>query len=728
MTATEQPVLDRLTVLSAGGEHGVAWAAGQRGEQSVQRGNELRKVRPAGGKETFRAALAIKEGENRYNVRNTSDFLKRFGAGKEDPAKMSPSERASYKAAEAVLQKNAKIALYLELRTLNAADQTAMLNDKDIKAAIGEKPSATLNLNNLRIAALNSIARDPSFISMFPEVEAHNPPLTAVQKVDFIEKTLMPAEDQRLAARLGTRMQEAYKDSLKFTNLATNDEREAYRRQGYEAKLTLEQKAKQISDYLDGKGLLDASGKRIPDTTIAKWIAQSPASPEGTLDVVVEKAMGITHQEYTDVKQYRTVVMPRLDTLTKKFEAAHKRGALRGTPFNLAGYLAGNPGNPDVVEYSRLDAQKTALEGVYGAGQAKANILTEFDNKAVGMIGDPSLQGLAKDAKDAQIKMDTMDIKMKGMPVITNEEEKAALNRLVEEEDLCGRLDGALAQSIADVLEERYDVMEERMGRLTVEQKANTEKDVQKKILELKKKMNENWIKYDPATHKRNVQKDNIKRDVIHLGFTYDKDMALKQLIARDTFGLNHSQCEKLNVIDGTDGAGTTLLNPEQMAQLNKVFEASGQDYRDKLFADMLAGRSVMDRGLNFGVGEVMPPWAKLGFKRSEWRQMLQQYEPEITKGIENNREASAAMRTLEAQGVKIDTNMKWILYVLAGILGGGAGLLAGPALANASVGIAKGIGAKFAAGSVAEGIGAVAGGVGGAVGVGKAVEHFSEN
>ncbi|OGK62739.1 hypothetical protein A2334_00795 [Candidatus Roizmanbacteria bacterium RIFOXYB2_FULL_38_10] len=729
-TATEQPVLDRLGVLAAGGEHGVVWTAGQRGEQSVQRADRLRTVRPAGGKETMRAALALKDGETRYNVRSTADFLKRFGGGKEDVTKMSSSEKASYKKAQEVLHKDAKIALFLELRMLSATEQTALLKDKDICSAIGERSGTAFTA--LRDTVLDSIARDSSFIAMFPEISAHVPPLTDPQRRDFIEKTLMPAEDGRLASRLGTRMQEAYKSALELTPIATDEKRIEMEQQKQVEEERLEQKSKSLKALLDGQGIVNpvtiAAYTQVEINTLIK----GSLTAETAADTIAESALGKGHTILVDLKQL-VLELPK-----QRIDLVAQLVAKGATNPPTTAWLTDprNASLQEVIDYKRTVSEMGRLNTAYPAVNPD---LTLFKTRILPLYRNSAFSTLTMEAKQAELKAADLDLQIKVLPKTTEDMRKSQVIRIVEEEDLCGLMDGILGQSIADVLEERYDVMQERNGRLSTEDQKKAEQDIQKLVLELKKKMNSNWIGFDATTHKKTVNKDQIKKDVTHLGFTYDKDMALKQLIARDLFHgkqrtmpgggaytISLTHFDKLNVIDGTDETGAQLLTAEDLTQLNKVFELTGQEYRDKLFADLLAARTIGDRSWNFGFG-MEAVSGKLGFKRGEWQQMLKLYEPEITKGLEENTEAAAAMRSLEAQGVKIDHNMKWLWYVLAVLLGVGGGALGGAAGLPA-INALKGAGAAF----IGHGTSRIAGEVAGAALTGvaakKTMDAFSEN
>lgn len=742
-TATEQPVLDRLSVLAGGGEHGVAWTAGQRGDKAVARAEQLRKVRPAGGKETMRAGLALKEGENRFNIRSTADFLHRFGAEKGDISTMTSAEKASYQAAQKILQKNASVALFLELKTLPVADQNTMMADKDVRKAIGEKPTTTLTFAEVRNKALDWIIKDPSFKGSFPEIDAHQPVLSDDQKRDFVEKTLMPAEDGRFASRLGTRMQEAYKEAVGFTAVSSDEARARMETDQRYQDLTFKEKTNQIASLLASRGILVGGTTPITQADVENWIQTGAISADTAADVIAAKALLTTPGIFLDVKNYRVTLPAEQKLLTANLQA--KLGAANiGTPppvplyTDVASYIAKNTTDGEVIKHVANESRIGGLKGIYddaASAAAAHKYLTDFDSKLLDVYKDGSFAALAGDAKKAFDANSEIGRRISALPPRNADIEKSRDLRTLQEEDLCGVLSGILGQSIGDVLEERYDIMEERMGRLTTEDQKKADQDIQKLVLELKKKMNENWIGFDPTTHERTVQKDRIKNDVTHLGFTYDKDMALKQIIARDLFvgktgvSLTNVNFDKLNIIDGTNGANppVQLLTPEQLKQVNEVFKLAGGEYRDKLFADLLAARTIGDRTWNMGFGLEIGG-GQLSFKRGEWEQMLKLYEPEITKGLESNNEAKAALRGLEAQGVKLDHKMKWIWYVLAVLLGGWVGGGIGPGVAGIAKGAATGIGAKIAAGNIIGAAGEVGGAIAGGIGANKLVGHFSEN
>lgn len=682
----EPAQLDRLTVLSAGGEYNQAAFAGKRGENSIKLGQELlKKVRPAGGKETIRAALALHEGETKFNVRNTKDFISRFGTEK-DYARMNASERASYLKAKEVIERNSLITLYLDARTVPAATRDSYVHD----LARQQLGINNINYAQIRGQALAYIKNNPSFISMFPEVNASG--MNDLQKLDFIEKTLLPAEDQRLAARMGTRMREAYGKAVDLPVVMTDEKKAELEEQKKLEDGRFDQRAKSLTDMLRLNGINNpATGAAYTQAELAV-IIKGAGDANSTPDIIAENALNLGPRIYSDLKSYR-IELP--DTITK-LQAQITTKLSGGT--NFATYIgqAAHANEPDVIAYKTAMARMAGLEAVYNPGAVATPSLTAFDGGIRPLLDNSAYAGLASGAKDAQMKSEDTALKISIRPATTKEIKKTHDQRLLAEEDLCGELDNVLGQAIADAIEERYDVMDERMGRLMQDKADKSEKDVKINIMNLRKKMSENWIKYDKATRKKIVYKDKIKNDVTHLAYAFDKDIALKQIIARDLFGV--ANFDRINVIDGSDmagGGGPALLTAEQLKQLDSVFKSAGSEYRDKLFADMFAARGTFDRNLNLGFGmEVSNPWNKLGFKRDEWKYMLQRYEPDVTKALEANHDAHTAMKTLEAQGVKMDINMKWLWYLLAVVFGAGTGGLAGAVIPGVTALQGAGLGA----------------------------------
>ncbi len=690
---TAEPAqLDRLTVLRSGGET----AAGldtlfkkDKGKESIKVAKELRTVQPAGGKEAIRAGLAVKEGETKFNVRKTTGFKERFGAGKKGATTSTPEEMASYKKAEQSLRENSTIALFLELKSLSPIEQTTMLADPAVTAELG----VGNNFTAIKKEALRLIVRSDSIKAHFPELDTNG--LNESQKMSFIESTLFPADDARFAARFGTRLRDAYKKAIDLPLVGTDEERSEIEKQIKLQEQTISVKRKSIADVLKTKGIQKSGGGDFTPADIEGIITTG-----GTADVSGEKLIqqvylqstpAVTLADYDSMRTYAD--LPKQIT-----ESADRiRTKLTATVTTIAAYKTAHPSDPDVMEHTARESKRLGYLIHYGPAGVKRTQYENFSKNFLPLLEQNSLTGLASEVRQAQIKLEDVKIKKSVLPPTTADVEKSRDLRILQEEDLLGEIDGILGRSIADVLEERYDVMEERMGRLSEQQEKEKDQEVKQNILALKKKMSRNWIKYDGTTRKKTIDKKQIKNDVTHLAYHFDKDVALKQLIARDLFGMTNNY-QSLNLIDGKDGTGNVVLDARKLEIIEKVFESNGTEYRDKLFADMFAARGFMDR--SFNILGLEKTWGELGFKRDEWKYMMQRYEPDITKALQTNQDASQALKSLEAQGVKVEASTKWLLYLIAIVFGGLTGGLGGAAIPGigAAVGATAGIGAEVAA------------------------------
>ncbi|MFH0773804.1 MAG: hypothetical protein V1922_05855 [bacterium] len=690
-TLTAEPAqLDRLTVLRSGGETATGLDTkfkNNKGKASIEAAKDLRKVQPAGGKETMRAGLAVKEGETKFNVRNARDFKERFGAGKKGGVGSNSAEKASYHKAEQSLRENSTIALFLELKSLPAAERAQMLADASVTAEVGLN-----NYGAIKDRALSLIARSDAVKGLFPELDTNS--LSEAQKISFLESTLFPSDDARFAARFGTRMREAYKKSVGFESVMTDEKKAELEQQKKLEDGKKDQKIKSLKDMLGLRGVVNPIGGNPYTEADIATLVDGAADTSVITDTLAANIFNRPPNVYADLRAYRV----DLPNTIAKLQSQINPGRMA-----LVRYVADprHINEPNVIAYNAATARLAALGALYPAGNAD---LTAFNTGILPLIGDPAFAGLASGAKEAQMKSAEIDLHIHVRPKTTTDIEKSRDIRILQEEDLLGEIDGILGQSIADVLEERYDVMEERSGRLMQEKADKAEQDVKINIMNLKKKMSSNWIAYDPATRQKIVHKDHIKHDVTHLAYAFDKDVALKQIIARDLFPGLGGNFDRINVIDGTDmnAPANVLLTPEQLKQMEGVFTAAGTEYRDKLFADMFAARTFTDRTLNFGFG-LEASFGQLGFKRDEWKYMMQRYEPEITKALEANHEAHQALQTLEAQGVKTGFNMKWLMYILAVVLGVGTGGVGAAVIPGVSAfgGIATGVGAELAAAKV---------------------------
>lgn len=705
LQTTEPAQLDRLMVLRSGGEVKStidSQFASFRDHETIETARQLRTIRAAGGKEMMRAGLAVKEGETRFNIRKMTDFKERFGAGNKGVIPpSSPSEVASYKKAEQSLRENKTIALFIELKSLSDAERATMLGDPQVIAELG--PGIN-NFNAIRKEALKLIARSDAVKGLFPELDVNM--LSPSQKMEFLEATLFPSDDARFAARFGTRLQEAYKKAVSLEAVMTDEKKTDLEQQKKVEETRFDQRIKKITGLLTARGLTQASGGAITDADVQNWINTIAFTPETTTDAIASQILGVSLETTSDLRRY-VIDIPQNKA---KLEAVVASKLTSGV--TLSGYLS-NPAHAnesEVIALNSLNAEYVALDGKYKVGGPKNGDLVAFNSSGLPQLYvDGVLGGLSSEAKQCSLKIEDISAQMSARPQKLSDVERSRDLRTLQEEDLLGEIDSILGQSIADVLEERYDVMEERMGRLSELQAKEQDEKVKQLTMLLKKKMSTNWIQYDVRTREKDVHREHIKRDVTHLTYAFDKDVALKQLIARDLFGGSDSvrtvAFQNLNVIDGSDmrdhpPVAHSLLSVEQLDQLNKVFESTGSEYRDKLFADMFAARTFTDRNislLGFDIWE-----GKLGFKRDEWKYMMQRYEPEITKGLETNHEAHQALKALEAQGVKIDFSMKWVLYVIAVLLGGVTG--------GATM---VGLGAGTAAVNTGAALGSIAGAVG---------------
>jgi len=702
LQTAEPPQLDRLTLLRSGGE--IAATIDNKfkvdkGQKSIEVAKDLRKVQPAGGKETIRAGLAMKEGETKFNVRNATDFKERFGAGRKGVTPPStPSEVASYKKAEQSLRENSTIALFLELKSLSPAEQTKMLADVTVTAELG----GLHTYSTIRKEALSLIVKSDSIKGLFPELD-HNG-LGQEEKIRFIEYTLFPSDDARFAARFGTRMREAYKKAVGLPPVGSDEERVDIEKQIKLGKETIKIKRKQIEDILKAKNIKKIGGANFNSADIDAIIATG-GTPDMTGNTLIQQAylQSTPSALLADFDGMKTFA-----DLPRQISEANARITAKLTGTNtLASYKVTHPGDPDVKDEKACTMSRLGYLSKYGPSGTKNVQYVNFSKNFLPLLEQNSLSAVGREMRQAQIGLEDAKIKENTLPPTTVDIERTRDLRILAEEDVLGEIDGILGQSIADVLEERYDVMEERMGRLSEQQEKEKDTAIKQLTMQLKKKMSKNWIEYDVNTRKKEPHKKNIKNDVTHLAYAFDKDVALKQIIARDLFAGPNSatsvQFQNLNIIDGSDMSTNppvahALLSETQLDQLNKVFESSGTEYRDKLFADMFAARGFMDR--SFNILGLEKTWGELGFKRDEWKYMMQRYEPDITRALQTNQDASQALKSLEAQGVKVEASTKWLLYLLAIVFGGLTGGLGGAVIPGigATAGALTGIGAEVAA------------------------------
>jgi len=223
--------------------------------------------------------------------------------------------------------------------------------------------------------------------------------------------------------------------------------------------------------------------------------------------------------------------------------------------------------------------------------------------------------------------------------------------RKAAERDLVEGLEAVANDSFVEFLEEKAREMAKHD-----EEKRNTESD-------------EALRRFDEALSKRYVEFSPSARKYIHHRFQTGQDMRLlalgdeggKIIVARILFN---------------DNTLTSLgtLTPEQLSQVEKVYQQRGADLRKRLMTDYFRQRTFFDRSfIKFGKWfskEVLfeGGFGDLRITDAEWEEIGRHFGQEVDTALNASKQGQEVLRQLKEKGININWNLKWLLYILLGL------------------------------------------------------------
>ena len=227
------------------------------------------------------------------------------------------------------------------------------------------------------------------------------------------------------------------------------------------------------------------------------------------------------------------------------------------------------------------------------------------------------------------------------------EKKSELVAREVAERDLVEELEAVANNSFVEFLEEKAREMAKKD-----EEKRNKESD-------------EALKRFDEALSKRYIEFNSDLRKYIHHRQITGADMRLlasgdeggKIIVARILF--NNNTLTSL-----------ATLTPEQLSQVEKIYQQKGADLRKRLMTDYFRQRTFFDRIFKFGKWfskEVLfeGGFGALTLTDAEWEQIGRHFGSEIDAALAASKQGQEILRQLKEKGININWNLKWLLYIL---------------------------------------------------------------
>lgn len=286
---------------------------------------------------------------------------------------------------------------------------------------------------------------------------------------------------------------------------------------------------------------------------------------------------------------------------------------------------------------------------------------------------------------------------------VGQKERSTRTTRLRKESEIIDLLDGAVGNAVADALEARYDAVHGAKSEAVKKEKEKKMTEEEKKIT---RAMESNWVSYDRKKHKKSSDRGQIQNDMRVLSYMGEdglKRMLLRELGWKTKVGDDEVDIDKKNVFDLDL---STALTEEQRKQLDELYSKHNTKYREKLMADFFISQSLKDK-----ITDRLPFTDKMGLKKHEWQLLEKNFGGALEKGMNESQGFKNYLSQLEASGIKPDFKMKWLLYMLFGLVGATAlsGFAAAGGIGAAAVGVKEaGAGAFNIGAALGKGVGAL--------------------
>lgn len=436
-----------------------------------------------------------------------------------------------------------------------------------------------------------------------------------------------------------TQMQEVARDILKRaedpTQAATNSQTERVKQ--LDADREVEEK-KMNGKLKRNKDLTDDEVKALFDG--GKTVEQAEMA---LLDKTLEDS-GIKPAEYAAYQEQQ-----RMQALENDFQEAHKKGPHANSPFDRDGYINGNPGDPKVAEYKRLQARKPTQPVNFSAEDQQK--IKAAEDAVLGEVkyvrGAPVTTGGVR--QELQRIHDNLEAQQKEAGKKINVSPEAQGKADLEKAALEKRMAEALEKSVETALMDTYDQLEEgnkRKIEADAQDAGEREEDREKEaILAVHKIQGEHGVKTGDENGppnekgKKVINRTDIGKDVRRLA--QDGEEGLKRIELRN---LTEGNPPVIRLLDSTDQplyvdekgkpcaadyAGRKTLatwetvNYSQLSQadrdlLDNIHQSQGARLEQKILVDYFIARK--------------PPMDRWNILTGGWKDVVMKGQPEDLK------------------------------------------------------------------------------------------------
>ncbi len=703
--AAEPIQLKPTEVLAFGSE---AALVSQITPQAATHAAELRTQRAQGtkGREAFRQNIAQAE-HAAYTPQSGEGLKVRYGGGAASldaqgravlNANATPEQQAVFNEAVTAIDRSSRVLTYLQLlNQQNPQTQFQALQQP-------ERPDLQ-NISNweaLRREALNTIANDPSFRNMFPELYRQG--VTDANRRAYIEATL--AQDPLFRAKIGERMAGVYTAAMQLPEIGADRPIQEARQRQAEQETAYNQQADNLVQLLTGHSINQLTIPGVPSRVInvdrvgIQQLLQAAPNTDSARNTILQGIMNCDAQILTNVQDLEINIPNQLNRVQEQMMRllAPVMQNQNLNPNKLRQALQNIPGGQALLnQETQLQQQLQNLQNTLVSGGPMAQADQAFQNIAEPLleagVTQQNTQGefgsLLSQAKGTQINIDRIRQQIAGLQAVrTPERTTQEVQRMLAERRLLGQLDTIFGEAVADVMEKRYDEMllleqkkQQEDAKKTEEKKGARAGRAQRQV---QQEENERWIRIDPTTGKV-IRCTNIAEDIDLL--IYQGDNGRRRWFMRSIFGSDatftvsriNAQGNKTDrkVNWQTFNFVTDELKGENKAVFDTVYEAESANMTKKLMTDYFLARSVGQVGgwigSRLGRYRFEGSAGQLYLKNYEFEALNKNFGAEIDATLKESKEAQQVIKTLSEKGVPLDHRLRWLIYILVAL-----GILAG--------------------------------------------------
>jgi hypothetical protein len=611
-------------------------------ERGQTRAERLQAVRQkTNDREMFRRALKPKEQRVAITTDISEGMKARFGAG---AAELNGQGRAELKLGVSVGQENShRLAAAAVERSTTVLGAIEVLTDADpatrfqVLQREGRLPAGVTTPQELELKAVDIISSDETFQNMFQDLFSGG--IGPNMRREAVREMIL--KDPSLRGKIADKMTRIYDKALDLQEVQGSPDQKALAQKA-EAEKSHTEKVKAVADLLKQKGV---TGFDEADVTQIIESSQTGAEAQWNL---IGRITGINAQGLEQVR-FRLRLEQQITSTHEERLVLLKQGADVTQLTEKMQKLAGDLG-------AAMNGQGPEGQENYDKYKGLAPLLTEGVTE---QNPQGTLMGNLRSAHELSRQIPALQKAAEAAKAQGGGDSREQAKRLLQERELIGDLEGVIGESLVEVMEERYDeaigLDQQLMEQDAVAAAEKQLNDIARGIREVQKSMRENWVKYDPKTRKRSIDKEQIGLDMQDLA--YNGKEGLRRMILGELAG---SKPPLINLGNDPDGKPYTYetvdldaMSAEQKAILDGVYNSSAEPYRKKLFADFVyARKSVWRKG-------------DMNLKDHEWAMLEQNFRTELSTGLEKSKEAGQIMKALEADKIKPESKKKWALYML---------------------------------------------------------------